>query len=191
MKSGETKGKRRAGASAAANRGFFGGPRALGSMLPQLTRAAFEKHGFAAAALITDWAHIVGREIANSTRPERLKWPRPLHMRGYSSETTGETTGRGSATLVLRVDPARAMDVQYAARQIIERINAYFGYAAVADIRIQQGDIAPAAPAPTPRRALPQSAARTDEIGGIADTPLRDALSRLAAGVRSGRLTTV
>lgn len=174
-------------AVAPANRGFFGGPRALGSLLPQLTRAAFEKHGFAAAALITDWAHIVGREVAQSTQPERLKWPRPPLVRGESPDAPG----RGSATLVLRVDPARAMDVQYASRQIIERINAYFGYAAVADIRIHQGDIAPARPAPSPRRALPRSVARADDIGGIADTPLRDALARLAVGVRAGRLTTV
>ena len=49
--------------------------------------------------------------------------------------------GRPGATLVLRVDGGRSLDVQHNARQIIERINAYFGYAAVAELRIVQAPV--------------------------------------------------
>ena len=59
--------------------------------------------------------------------------------------------GRPGATLVLRVDGARALDVQYKARQIIERINAYFGYAAVAELRIVQAPMRQLPPARPPR----------------------------------------
>ncbi len=56
-------------------RGFLSA-RAVGTYVPKLTHKAFEKYGFAAAALITDWAMIVGKDIAGYTAPERLKWPR-------------------------------------------------------------------------------------------------------------------
>jgi hypothetical protein len=86
------------------------------------------------------------------------------------------------------VDGQRALDVQYSARQIIERINGYFGYAAVAQLRIVQGPIASArTAAPTPRRAGEGSAIPLQEVAGIADPGLRAALNRLGSEVRAGR----
>ena len=64
-----------AGTSPGRARGFVSA-RAVGTYVPKLTHKAFEKYGFAAAALITDWAMIVGKDIAGYTAPERLKWPR-------------------------------------------------------------------------------------------------------------------
>ncbi len=81
------------------------------------------------------------------------------------------------------MDGARSLDVQYNARQIIERINAYFGYAAVAELRIVQ---APVAAARTVLRERRQAMAPlTQEVAGVGDPALRDALARLGAGVRA------
>ena len=84
----------------------------------------------------------------------------------------------------MRVDAARALDVQYKARQIIERINAYFGYRAVADLRIVQTPIAKAAPAPreviAPRGKGPIAGA---DMSQITDERLKAALERLARNV--------
>jgi hypothetical protein len=60
--------------------------------------------------------------------------------------------GRPGATLVLRVDPARALDVQYRAAQIMNRINAYFGYRAVDEVRIVQGVVEQQDPASKPKQ---------------------------------------
>ena len=94
--------------------------------------------------------------------------------------------GRSGATLLLRVDGARALDVQYKARQVIERINAYFGYAAIAELRIVQAPVEPRLP---PLRAAARAAAEplTREVAHVADPGLRGALARLGAGVRAGR----
>jgi hypothetical protein len=160
------------------------GVKAVGSFVPGLTGKAFERYGFLAATLVTDWAAIVGRELAAATTPERLKWPRPAQKHGGADEPPAK--GRPGAVLLLRVDGGRSLDVQFAARQIIERINAYFGYAAVAELRLLQAPLAlptaaPAAPPPlTPR----QGALATQELAGISDRALRAALSRLGAGVR-------
>ncbi len=112
----------------------FVAAKTLGSFVPTLTKKAFEKHGFAAATLLTDWETIVGRELASYTSPERLKWPRV-----YSD--AGPDEARPGGTLHLRVDPARALDVEYRARQIAERINAYFGYRAVETVRLIQAPL--------------------------------------------------
>jgi hypothetical protein len=159
------------------------GVKAVGSFLPGLTRHAFEKFGFSTASLVTDWPAIVGPELAAYTAPERLKWPR-----GERPEDGARAAekGRSGATLVLRVDGARALDVQYKARQVIERINAYFGYAAIAELRILQAPVEARLP---PVRAAARAAveALTHEVAHIADPGLRGALARLGAGVRAGR----
>jgi len=151
--------------------------RAVGSYVPKLTRKAFEKYGFSAATLLTDWAAIVGEEMAGFTLPERLKWPRNVSI-GADVEAGAE--GRSGAVLVLRVDPARALDVEYGGRQIIERINGYFGYGAIAELRLKQAPLArrvkPAAPpAPAPCAA--------PELAAIADERLRAALAKLKSGL--------
>src|SRR5262245_2945572 len=81
------------------------GPRAVANFVPGLTRKAFEKFGFAAANLVTDWATIVGPEIAAYSAPERLKWPRIADPHGKLTEVEPKRAG---ATLLLRVEGARA-----------------------------------------------------------------------------------
>ena len=78
-----------------------------------------------------------GAELAAYTVPERLKWPRGTEANVVESDE-GERRG---ATLFLRVDPARALDVEYRARQIMDRINAYFGYRAIEIIRLIQAPL--------------------------------------------------
>jgi hypothetical protein len=92
--------------------------KSIGSFLPGLTRKAFEKYGFSAATLITDWPTIVGRELAAVTSPERLKWPRPVEH--AEDDTQAPRKGRPGATLVLRVDGARALDFNRASMKFSE-----------------------------------------------------------------------
>ncbi|WP_439542172.1 DUF721 domain-containing protein [Hyphomicrobium sp.] len=113
--------------------------KAVGSFVPSLTRKAFEKFGFSTATLITDWPRIAGAELASYTLPDRLKWPRGAANADHGGED--DEGGRPGATLILRVDPARALDVEYRARQIMDRINAYFGYRAVETLRLVQAPV--------------------------------------------------
>ncbi len=153
--------------------------RAVGTYVPKLTHKAFEKYGFAAAALITDWAAIVGKDVADYTAPERLKWPRGVEIGGEVEEGA---RGRPGATLIVRVEPARALDVQYKAQQMLERINGHFGYRAVAELRILQAPIPERSQRPSEalRAVLPTVA---PELAGIADERLRLALTNLKSGL--------
>ena len=148
--------------------------KAAGSFVPSITKAAFEKFGFPAAALLTDWAKIAGTDVAAYSMPERLKWARKAEV---APDTDTPTDGRPGAQLILRVDPARALDIDYKTRTLIDRINQYFGYKAVGSIKVVQGQIdaakTPDAPRP-PAVAAPSTSA---------SDPLKAALDRLGSHV--------
>jgi hypothetical protein len=170
---------------------FAGGPKAVGSFVPKLAQKAFEKFGFATAAVLTDWTSIVGPEIAAYTAPERLRWPRPAEAGDDSANKVRSralTSAKTGATLMLRVEPARALDVQYRTAQIIERINAYFGYLAVTEIRLTQAPLARPTAAPIRRQTLAPRAVIGKSLGqveaaGIEDSGLRLALERLGSAI--------
>lgn len=162
-------------------------PISVGAVLPNITRKAFKRFGFPATAILTDWAAIVGAELAAYTRPERIKW-RKVSPNDDAEMMNKARVARAtnSATLVLRVDGARAVELQHKAPQLIERVNAYFGYRAITDLRLVQAPIAHNKHrAPTsPRRATLDKP--SNSMDSSADpTDLQGALDRLAAGVAS------
>lgn len=159
------------------------GARAVGSFVPKLTRTAFEKFGFSTAALLTDWAQIVGPSLAKTTMPDRIRWPKSAHQEAAS----GGAGPRGGATLHISVDPALALDIQYKTQIIIDRINGYFGYRAVGELRIIQASLAQKE---TPPAAKPKALtlAQCDPVvATIADDGLRAALERMQQGMLSRR----
>lgn len=154
--------------------------RAVGALVPKITRKVFEKFGFSTATLLTDWTTIVGAGLAEYTQPERLKWPR-----GFEGAPAAEAeTGRPGATLMLRVEPARALDVQYKTRLICDRINAYFGYRAVAEIRLVQAPLSRKEAVSQPARAKPQP---RPDFKPTDNDELNSALRDLEASIRAER----
>jgi hypothetical protein len=144
------------------------GPRAVGSFVSEIARPSIEKFGFASVALFEQWSRIAGSELAAFCQPERIRWPR---ARKELPETDADGPVEG-ASLVLRVDPARALDVQYSSEQIIERINASFGYRAVSRLTIVQAPIAGAA-------ALAREAPVKSPVADKSQTGLEGALERM------------
>lgn len=157
--------------------------RAVGTFVPRLTQKAFEKYGFSAAALLTEWSAIVGSDLAGYTRPERLKWPRGVEA---YRETEPDAAGRPGATLVLRVDGPRALEVDHRRAQILERINAYFGYRAIAELRLVQAPVSSSVPIETKRpkpTGLQPRSLEVPDLAAIADEKLKSALQRLGASI--------
>lgn len=143
-----------------------------------LTRAAFARYGFAYGDLITQWPAIVGDGVAQWSEPERIKWPR-----------AGADDRKQGGTLVIRATPGRGLDLQHETPRIIERINAFYGYGAIAAVKIRQGALSrKKASAPPSPDLDPQAAhALESELDGVADPGLKDALRRLGQGVLSPR----
>ena len=98
--------------------------------------------------------------------------------------------GKTDAILHLRVASGYALELQHIAPQIIDRINGFFGFRAVADLRYAQGPIPPQR---KPRRIAPTRLNDMDEaqlrrsIGDIDNDALKEALLRLGRSVRAGR----
>jgi hypothetical protein len=141
-----------------------------------LTRAAFARYGFAYADLITQWPAIVGDSVAQWSEPERIKWPR-----------ANQDDRKRGGTLVIRATPGRGLDLQHETPRIIDRINAFYGYPAIAAVRIIQGTLSrkKAPPPAPPELEAPRATALEAELDGVADPGLKNALRRLGKGVLS------
>ncbi len=150
----------------------------LSALVGRVINPVARKRGFAAADMIAAWDDIVGAELAECSRPEKIVWPR------------GEANAERPGVLTLKVDGPRAVVVQHQLDQIVERVNAFFGYAAVGHVRIVQGPLgrpnkSPAADDDRPLR--PEDEARLKAAtSGVEDQPLREALDRLGRGVLKG-----
>lgn len=163
-----------------------GGALAVGAFVPSIARAAFEANGFPIASVLSDWPEIIGPEFAGITVPERLIWPRDRDVVEGDAVTRGARSAhrRTGATLVIRVEGPRALEVQHMATQFLDRINTYFGYRAIADMRLVQGPVV----SKVTELAAPvrESAEKLIEISdAIEDEDLRNALARL--GSKTGK----
>jgi hypothetical protein len=136
-----------------------------------LTRAAFARYGFAQGELLARWPEIVGPGLSAHCRPERIRWPK-------TAEAMAQKQG---GTLVIRASAGRGLDVQHEAAHIVERINRYYGYGAIAAVKIvQDATTAPKAPpAPDPGLSPGDEAALAARLQAIADPTLKAALERL------------
>jgi hypothetical protein len=59
-----------------------GAMRALAAALPPLVRRAFGRRGFAAGGIVTDWAAVVGPEIAARSAPIKIAYPQGQRRNG-------------------------------------------------------------------------------------------------------------
>lgn len=157
--------------------------RAAGSFVPRLTAKAFERYGFHSAEIMTDWARIAGAEVAAYSEPERIKWPRTV-----AQCDNGDGRQQG-ATLILRVEPARALEIEYRTGEIIDRINRYFGYRAIAFVKVLQAPLQRRAPEPSTNGPPPAASGSPPplHLHQIEQDGLRQALADLWASIARER----
>ena len=155
------------------------GPRALAATVANITRPLFSRRGFADGAIVNEWPAIVGAHFAAHSAPEKI---------------VAASGGRAEGTLHVRIDSGSlAIELQHLEPLLIERINGYFGYRAVARLKLLQG------PLPKRRKASPQAirALEPDEeeelvrqLCTVDDPELRhalEALGRAVIGRRAGK----
>lgn len=146
----------------------------LARLVPPLARKAYRARGFASDEAIARWRDIVGDELAGVAVPIRLRFRRGSRREGV---------------LELRVDPAYATQVQHRSEQILERLNTYFGYRAVAALTLVQGLIAEIRPHRHENQDTPQPpdslvAARAERLANrVEDDKLRSLLRRWGAEI--------
>jgi len=149
-----------------------GPPKALAVSIGKITKPIFGRRGFADGAIVNDWEMIVGPHLSAHSAPSRITYSR------------GETT---AGTLHLRIDNSGlGLEVQHLQPVLIERINGYFGFRAVASIKITQGPL-PERPGITQQEIRPltadDKAAVAKSLAGVKDDDLGQALQALGHAV--------
>jgi len=152
---------------------------ALGATVNKLTRQTFGQRGFADGAIVHNWSLIIGEMLAGACQPEKIAYIK------------GE---RGRGTLHLRVaNSGLATEIQHLAPLMLERVNAYFGYQAVARLKLIHGPLPKPDPEPVPvLRPLSarQTQALATELCNVSDPELKAALERLGQAVLGRRPNT-
>ncbi|MES2988472.1 MAG: DciA family protein [Pseudomonadota bacterium] len=142
--------------------------RAVSELLPDVGRAAFRKFGFVQHSIVSRWAEIVGERYARVSTPESIRFPQGQRAEGVLS---------------LVVGGAHAPMMQHIAPEIIERVNRFFGYTAVARLSIRHGEVKKLDKPVPPPSLKPLTEELSASLRGISDPELKNVLEALAAGV--------
>lgn len=143
---------------------------------PMIDRVLAKKAGIS-TALLGSWDEIAGADFAETTRPEKITWPR----RDYGGADGGYEPG----VLTIACEGARALFLTHAQGELISRINAFFGFPAIRQIRIVQKPVSVGPPRRRKIAPLQGAQARKleDMMDGVEEGPLREALKRLGTAV--------
>jgi hypothetical protein len=134
-------------------------------------KGPFAKRGFSQTEILSRWPTIVGPMLAQHSCPERL---------------TFEREKAAGANLLVRVEGAFGLELQHLTPQVIERINTYFGYRAVARLSILQGPIpkqSPRARAAARDLTTAEEKSVADAVAATRDPELAQALAALGRAV--------
>ena len=100
---------------------FIQGLRPLSNTLPPQIKKVLKKNGFNLSSIVDNWTNIVGSDISNNCYPINVK------AQGNSKEVA----------LILNVIHGKEIDIEYNRKNIIDKINSYFGYIFINKIQIK------------------------------------------------------
>ena len=96
------------------------GLRSISKSLPRGLKTILKKGGHNYSSIINNWSDLVGKKIASVCYPKSIK--------------TGKELKDG--TLLLNVAHGDQILVEYSKREIIDKINVFFGYRFIKEIRL-------------------------------------------------------
>ena len=100
---------------------YVQGLRPFGNTLPRGIKGILKKSGYNYSEIIGKWSFLVGKEVSSFCYPKSIKM-----------------TGSGkNGILILGVERGNEINVEYAKKDIINKINSYFGYKLIKELRLQ------------------------------------------------------
>ena len=96
------------------------GIKTVSNSLPRGLKTILKKGGHNYSSIIYNWSNLVGKKISNVCYPKSVKTDRELK----------------NGTLILNVFHGDQILVEYNKKDIIDKINAFFGYQFIKDIRL-------------------------------------------------------
>ena len=103
------------------SRTYVQGLRPFGNTLPRGLKGILKKNGYNYSEIISKWNILVGKDISDCAYPKSIKMKK----------------GDSNGTLVLAIKRGDEINVEYSKREIIDKINSYFGYKLINEIKLQ------------------------------------------------------
>ena len=100
---------------------YVQGLRPFGNTLPRGVKGILKKSGYNYSEIISKWNMLVEKDISSCSHPKSIKMAK------------GDTNG----LLVLAVKRGNEITVEYSKKEIINKINSYFGYQLINEIRLK------------------------------------------------------
>ena len=97
------------------------GLRPFSSSIPKTLKKHLKKGGFNYSNIVDNWTKMVTKEISNCCYPITIKMDQEMK----------------NGTLVLNVVHGKELEIEYAKREIIEKINSFFGYNCISQITLK------------------------------------------------------
>ena len=102
------------------SKSYVQGLRPFGNTLPRGIRGVLKKNGYNYSEIISKWNILVGDEISKCSYPKSIKM----------------TRGNSKTTLEIGVERGNEIIIEYSKKEIINKINSYFGYQLINEIRL-------------------------------------------------------
>ena len=105
-------------------RNFTQGLKPFSSSIPKTLKKYLKKGGYNYSNIIDNWTKIVDRKISNFCYPISIKMGKEMRK----------------GTLVLNVIHGKELDIEYAKKDIIDKINLFFGYECITKVTLKIAD---------------------------------------------------
>ena len=100
---------------------FIQGLRPFSSSIPKTLRKHLRKGGYNYSNIIDNWTKMVSKKISDGSYPVTIKMGKEMR----------------NGTLILNVIHGKEMEIEYEKREIIEKINSFFGYNCISSITLK------------------------------------------------------
>ena len=141
---------------------YVQGLRSFGNTLPRGIKQILKKNGYNYSEIISKWNLLVGKDISNWCYPKSIKMSRE----------------NKNGAIVILVERGNEINVEYSKKEIINKINSYFGYQLISEIRLQT--FSPINKKEKEKNIISNSPKKFEKkINEIKNKDIRDSLSQL------------
>ena len=100
---------------------FIQGLRPFSSSIPKTLKKHLRKGGYNYSNIVDNWTNMVSKKISDSCFPATVKMGKEMR----------------DGTLILNVIHGKEMEVEYEKKEIIDKINSFFGYNCIGQIKLK------------------------------------------------------
>ena len=100
---------------------FIQGLRPFSSSIPKTLKKYLKKGGYNYSNIIDNWTKMVGKKISEACYPVKIKMGKEMK----------------DGSLVLNVIHGKEMEIEYKKKEIIDKINSFFGYNCISKVTLK------------------------------------------------------